>query len=115
MIDSNRWILAVIALAGSLLLGEIGGRLVRASMSRSDRSNEIREMARPVSSFLFWASTALGVLVAVASTSRHAFEEIPDRMLVRLPDLVIAGVVLIAGYALSIGAVAAIAQSAVRA
>lgn len=115
MIDGNRWIVAVIALAASLLLGEIAGRLARASMSRADRTAEIREMARPVSTFLLWASIALGVLVAVASTSRHAFEEIPDRMLVRLPDLLIAGVVMVAGYALAIGLGAAVAQSAVRA
>lgn len=115
MIDGNRWIVAVVALAASLLLGEIAGRIIRASMSRSDRSSEIREMARPVSSFLFWASTALGVFVAVASTSRHAFEQIPDRMLARLPDLLLAGLVLIAGYAVSIGLSAAVAQSAIRA
>jgi hypothetical protein len=115
MIDGNRWILAVIALASSLLLGEIAGRLVRGSMSREDRSNEIREMARPVSSFLFWACTALGVFVAVASTSRHAFEEIPDRMLARLPDLLLAGLILIAGYAVAIGVGAAAAQSSIRA
>ena len=115
MIEGNRWIVAVVALAASLLLGEIAGRIVRASMNRPDRSNEIREMARPVSSFLFWASTALGVFVAVASTSRHAFEQIPDRMLSRLPDLLLAGLILIAGYALSIGVSAAVAQSAVRA
>lgn len=114
MIEGNRWILAVIALAGSLLVGEIAGRLVRGSMSRPGRSNEIREMARPVSSFLFWACTALGVFVAVASTSRHAFEEIPDRMLARLPDFLFAGLILIAGYAVSIGLGAAAAQSAIR-
>jgi len=115
VIDGNRWILAVVALAASLLLGEIAGRLVRGSMSRADRSNEIREMARPVSSFLFWACTALGVFVAVASTSRHAFEQIPDRMLARLPDLLLAGLILIAGYAVAIGVGAATAQSAIRA
>lgn len=115
MIEGNRWIVAIVALAASLLLGEIAGRIIRASMSRSDRSSEIREMARPVSSFLFWASTALGVFVAVASTSRHAFEQIPDRMLTRLPDLLLAGLVLIAGYAVSIGLSAAVAQSAIRA
>lgn len=114
MIDGTRWILALIALAGSLLVGEVAGRIVRASMSRPGRSDEIREAARPVGLVLFWASATLGLFVAVASTSRHAFEEIPDRILDMLPEVLFAGVILIAGYAVAIVLVAATAQAAVR-
>jgi len=115
MIDGNRWIVAVVALAASLLFGEIAGRIVRASMGRDGRSDEIREMARPVSTVIIWASAAAGVFVAGAATSQHRFEEIPDRMFNRLPDLLIAGVLLLAGYAASIALGAAVTQASVRA
>lgn len=115
MIEGNRWIVAVVAVAASLILGEIAGRITRSSMSRADRSSEIREMARPVGTFILWACTAFGIVLAVASTSRHAFDQIPDRLLARLPDVLIAGMILIAGYAVAIAVVAAVAQSAVRA
>lgn len=114
MIDGNRWILALVAMAGSLLLGEVAGRLVRASMGRADRPAEVREAARPVSHVLFWACATLGIFVAVASTSRHAFEEIPDRILSLLPEVLLAGIILITGAAVSIVLVAASAQAAVR-
>lgn len=118
MIESNRWtvwILAVVALAATILLGEIVARIVKASMSREGRSDVVREMARPVATFLFGSSVALGLLLAVASTSRHAFDAIPERASDALPDLLLAGLMLLAGYALAIGAAAALAQASVRA
>lgn len=115
LIAGTRWIVAVIALAGSLLIGEIAGRIIRASLGRADRSPEVREIARPVGNVVFWVSTALGVLVAVASTSRHAFDQIPDRMANRLPDLILAGVVLVIGYAIAVALGAVVVQASVRA
>lgn len=115
MIDSNRWILAVIALASGFLIGEIAGRIIRASLSRDERSAEIREMARPVSRFVFWISAAAGFLIAVASTSRHAFDQIPERTGALLPNALLAGLILIGGYAVAIAGSAAVAQSTVRA
>jgi len=115
VIEGNRWILAAVALAAGLLLGEIAGRIARGTMSRADRSNEVREMARPVGSFLFWGSTAVGILIAVASASRRSLQELPDRATELLPDLLLAGLILIAGYAVAIGVSAGVAQSALRA
>ncbi|MFN8051194.1 MAG: hypothetical protein U0Q22_07165 [Acidimicrobiales bacterium] len=114
MIEGSHWIVAVIALASSLLLGEIAGRIIRSSMGREDRTPEIREMARPVGTFVFWAAAAIGVLVAVASTSRHAFEQIPDRVIEVFPNLMLGGLILIVGYAVSLIVAATVAQSSVR-
>lgn len=111
----NHWILAAVVLGAGLLLGELGGRLVRASMARPGRSAEIREMARPVGTFVFWTGTSLGLLVAVATGSPTTLRELPERSLVHLPNLLVAGLLLIAGYAVSIGVSAAVGQSALRA
>ncbi len=113
--SANHWILSVVVLGCGLLFGEIGGRLVRSSMSRSDRTPEIREMARPVGTFIFWTGTALGLFAAVASASPKTVRDIPDRSLVILPNLLVAGLFLIAGYAVSMGVAAAVGQSALRA
>lgn len=114
MIESTRWVLAVILLASCLLVGEIAGRIVRATMSRSDRTPEIREMAHPVQRFMFWVSFAAGLVLAVGSTSRDAFEEVPERLLRLLPDLVLAGLLCIVGYAVSIVVSAAVTRTTTR-
>ncbi len=111
----NPWIFALVLLGAGLLLGEIAGRVARASMSRPRRSPEVREMARPVGTFLFWAGTAVGLLMAVASASPETLERIPDETLHLLPDLLVALLFLIAGYAVSVGLAAAVGQSALRA
>ena len=49
-------------------------------------------MARPVSRFVFWAAAAFGVLVAVASTTAHAWRS-PTAPSV--PDLLLSGLILI--------------------
>lgn len=115
LIAGNRWIVALIALAGSILFGEIASRLLRASLGRADRAPEVRDVARPAGNVVFWTSTVMGVLVALASTSRRAVEGLPDRIAERLPDLILGGVVLVVGYAVGVMASAAVAQGSVRA
>lgn len=112
---STHWIFAAVALGCGLLLGEIAGRLIRSTMSRSDRSPEVQEMARPVGTAVFWAGTAIGLLLAVASTSPRTFNQIPDRMLVYFPSVLMSGLMVIAGYALAIAVSAAVGQSALSA
>lgn len=111
---STHWIFAAIALGSGLLLGEIAGRILRGTMLRADRSPEVKEMARPVGTAVFWSGTALGLLLAVGSSSPRTFNRIPDRISVYLPNLLVAGLLLIGGYALAIAVSAAVGQSAMR-
>lgn len=110
-----QWIIAFIVAASGLLLGEIAGRVTRATMSRADRSTHVREMARPVGSFLFWTGTTVGLFVAVASSSPSTLRRVPTTMVDHLPNLLAAGLFLIGGYALSWGLSAMVGQSALRA
>ena len=111
----NRWILAVIVLTLGVILGEIASRVVRGTMSRTDRSTETREMARPLGLFVFWAGTAVGMLLAASFAARSSLNAIADSVLASLPRFIVAVLVLLAGYALSIGVSAGIAQSSLRA
>ncbi len=111
----NHWIFAVVALASGLLFGEIAGRLVRKAMSAEGRSPEVNEMARSVGAAIFWAGTAVGLLVAVAAASPTTLERLPETTFVYLPDLLLGALFMIAGYAASIGVAAAVGQSALRA
>lgn len=111
----NHWFLAVISIGAGLLIGEIGGRMVRSSMSRPSRSPEVREMARPVSAFLFWAATAVGVVVGLLTASPQSLKDLPQDTFGRLPQILMAFVLVLAGYAVGVGLAAAVGQSALRA
>lgn len=111
----TRLIFAVVILALGVILGEIAARIVRGSLARPGRSGEAREMARPVGLFVFWTGTAIGILLATSFASRESLEAIPKSVIGVLPRIMLAGLVLLAGYALSIGVSAGIAQSSLRA
>ncbi len=111
----EHWMFAVVALGSGLLLGELAGRLARAAMSKEHRSPEVREMARPVGTALFWAGTAAGLLVAVAAATPEAFDRLPQSSIETVPRLLTAALFLIAGYAIGIGVAALVGQSLLRA
>jgi len=111
----DHWMFAAVALGAGLLLGELAGRLTRASMAREHRSPEVQEMARPVGTALFWAGTAAGLLVAVAAATPEAFDRLPKSSVETIPRLLTAALFMIAGYALGIGVAALVGQSLLRA
>jgi hypothetical protein len=111
----DHWMFGAVALGAGLLLGELGGRLTRAAMSREHRSAEVREMARPVGTALFWAGTAVGLLVAVASATPETFDKLPQSSLDLVPRLLAAALFVMAGYALGVGLAALVGQSVQRA
>ncbi len=115
MISGTNWVLALAALSAGMLLGEISGRITRGSMSRPTRSDDVRDMARAVGSFLFWLGTSTGLLVAVAVTSRHSLDKVPDRIAAFIPNFLTAGLIIIAGHALAIGIATGVGQSVLSA
>ena len=111
----NDGIWALVAACSGLLLGELGGRLVRAARGGPDRSPNVRATAKTVGSVVFWAFTAVGLIIAVGVLDRDALEEIGDTIGEALPDLLLAFVMVIIGYAVAVGVSAAVGQSARRA
>ena len=62
--EHAEWIWAAVAFGCGLLFGEIAGRIVRGAMAR--RGDAAREAASATGTFVFWASTAAGLLIAIA-------------------------------------------------
>ena len=63
--EHAEWIWAAVAFGSGLLFGEIAGRLARRAMDR--RGVAAREHAGAVGSFIFWASTAVGLIMKHAN------------------------------------------------
>lgn len=109
------WVLAAVALGSGLLLGELGGRLVRQSMRRPERSDAVRANARAAGSFVLWGATAVGLAIAVGILDRDVLTDLSDRVEADLPRLLLAAVTVIVAWAVAVAVAAAVGQSAMRA
>jgi hypothetical protein len=112
---TEQWIWAAVALGSGLLIGELGGRLVRAARGGADRPPSVRANARAMGSFVFWTSTAIGLVIAVGVLDLDTLEELGRTLSDDLPKLLLALVMLIVGYAIAVAVAAAVGQSALRA
>lgn len=111
--EHAEWIWAAVAFGSGLLFGEIAGRIVRSAMSR--RGDGMREAAGALGSFVFWASTAVGLVVAIGLIDSSVLEDLGDRLGDNLAHFLVAFLLLIGGYALSVAVAAMIGQSARKA
>lgn len=101
MIDEN-WIIALAAIGAGLVVGAVAGAVVRRTLSRESRRDAVREVASPASIFVFWLATSTGVVAAMATTNPETLEPIPSDILRWLPNVLAAGLILLAGYAVSV-------------
>jgi hypothetical protein len=111
----NPWLWAAVSIAVGLLIGEIGGSIVRSVMSNRSRSPLTRERARSTASGVFWASVAGGAVMAAGVLDQEGLEEFGSMLREGLPRLLLSGVLLIVGYALALALAAAVGQSALKA
>jgi hypothetical protein len=107
------WIWAAVAFGSGLLFGEIAGRLVRGAMVR--RGGSSRDAASATGTFVFWAATAVGLVVAIGLIDPTVLDDLGERLADNLPRLLVAFLLLIGGYAVSIAVSAMIGQSARKA
>lgn len=111
----NPWLWAAVAIGIGMLVGEIAGSLVRSSMGRSSRSPHTREQARSVASGIFWGSVAVGMVIAAGILDRNELENFGELLGNGVPRILLALVMVIAGYALALAVAAAMGQSALKA
>ncbi len=111
--EHSEWIWAAVAFGSGLLFGEIAGRLVRGAMVR--RSEASREASSAVGTFVFWSSTAVGLLVAIALIDSSVLEDLGGRLSDNVAHLLVAFLLLIGGYAVAIAVAAMVGQSARKA
>jgi small-conductance mechanosensitive channel len=97
------------------MLGELGGRLVRAARGGANRSPSVRAGARAMGNFVFWASTAVGLVIAVAILDDEALDDLGQTLGDNVPKFLLALVMLIVGYGVAVAVAAAVGQSAKRA
>ena len=114
MID-NPWLIAAIAVGAGLATGAVGGAWLRHSLQKETNRSAVREIAVPAGLFLFWLATAAGVVVAMATLSPETLRPLPRQILSWLPNVVAAGLVLLAGYAVAAAASRSIAGAFERA
>ena len=101
MIDET-WVIALAAIGTGLVVGAAAGAVVRRVLSRESRREAVREVASPASVFVFWLATSTGVVVAIAATNPETLKPIPSDILRWLPNVLAAGLILLAGYAVSV-------------
>ena len=111
---SNDWIAAAIALGGGIVLGALVGFVARRLLGRMEHPG-FRSIAPATSVFLFWLGVSAGVLVAIAFVNPATLDTIPSDVLSWLPNVLAAGLVLLAGVATGIAASAAVGRALSRA
>ena len=114
MVD-NHWLLAAAAVGAGLTAGAVGGAWLRHTLQKETNRTAIRDIAAPASLFLFWSATATGVIVAMATLSPETLRPLPRQMLNWLPNVIAAGLVLLAGYAVAAAASRSVARAFERA
>lgn len=111
---SNDWIAAAVALGGGIVLGAVVGFAARRLLGRMEHPG-FRSIASATSVFLFWLGVSGGLLVAIAFVNPATLEGIPSDILSWLPNVLAAGLVLLAGVAAGIAAATAVGRALSRA
>ena len=114
MID-EKWLFAALAVGGGVLLGTIAGWLTRRFLDSESKPAEVRQIAKPFAAFVFWFLTGLGIVIGVGAVSPESLEPLPGQILAYLPRVLVAGLILIGGHALSSLIAIAVSRSLSRA
>lgn len=112
---TERWILAGVLLAAGFALGAIAGLLVRKRLIRARGGDATSSIAGATGLFVFWVLALSGALAAIAMVRPETLEDLPRQVLDYTPRLLVAGLILLAGYSVALGASRVVAFSLERA
>lgn len=109
------WLIAAATLLGAVMVGAAAGWGVRSILKRPTRPAEMQSIARPAGVFTFWFIVTVGIVAAVGALSPASLEPLPGRVLAYLPRVLVAGLILIGGYALASAAALVLSHALSRA
>lgn len=113
--NATQWIFAAIALGSGLLFGELAGQMTRSTLQRSKRHPQLADHGTMIGNVVFWAATAVGLVVATAILDLDTLQHFEDQLVNDLPQFLLAFVWLIIGYAAAVAISAMVGQSARKA
>jgi small-conductance mechanosensitive channel len=90
---------AVVAVIAGVALGTLGGGLTRRFLQRDQRAPRLRLVAAPAAAIVFWVALAAGIAIGVGLLAPDAVRPLPEHVLSYLPRVLVAGLMLITGYA----------------
>ncbi|MFG3690203.1 hypothetical protein [Micromonospora sp. NPDC047740] len=95
----ERALYAAVAVIGGVVVGTVGGGLTRRLLRHGPRTQKLRVVAAPAAAFVFWVALATGIAIGVGLLAPDALRPLPGRTLAYLPRVLVAGLLLITGYA----------------
>jgi hypothetical protein len=111
-VSEYAWLWAAIAAGAGLLIGQIGGRIVRRSIGHNKRDENTRASALAASRGVFWGASALGLAIAAGILDPDGLEEFGNLLRDGLPRILMGVVLAIVGYAVAMAVAQAVGQSA---
>lgn len=111
----DRWVWALIAIGLGLAIGTLAGWIVRNRLQRSTSRPVLRRIANASGAFLFWFFTVVGVAFAIGMLSPETLKPIPTQVIDYLPRVLVAGLIVLGGWALAVVAAGIIAAGLSRA
>lgn len=115
MTVDQQWISAGVAVVAGFLAGAVLAAIARRTFGDSKRRAALRAISSPMATFLFWLAAITGIVTAVGFTSPETLEPIPADVLAWMPRVLVAGLILLAGYAAGGAISAAVGTAAQRA
>jgi hypothetical protein len=89
---------AALAVIGGMVVGSLAGGVTRRVLQKGQRA-QLRVVAAPAAAFVFWVALAAGIAIGISLLAPETLQPLPGQVLAYLPRVLIAGLLVITGYA----------------